>query len=96
MCTGGTARFEGHFNRWRWMLKPGDDWTDEAWPDLRLPEAAALTPALVDELARLYQVNPMLQALLNTAEAAKSDIEVARRERSPTFSVGVARLPHRC
>jgi outer membrane protein TolC len=63
--------------------------TDEAWPTLRLPESATLTPALADELARLYQVNPMLQALLNTAEAAKSEIEVARRERSPTFSVGV-------
>jgi outer membrane protein TolC len=63
--------------------------TDAAWPHLRLPESATLTPALADELARLYQVNPMLQALLNTAEAAKSEIEVARRERSPTFSVGV-------
>jgi outer membrane protein TolC len=63
--------------------------TDEAWPNLRLPESATLTPGLSDELARLYQVNPMLQALLNTAEAAKSEIEVARRERSPIFSVGV-------
>ncbi len=63
--------------------------TDEAWPNLRLPESATLTPALTDELARLYQVNPMLQAQLNTAEAAKSEIEVARRERSPIFSVGV-------
>jgi len=63
--------------------------TDEAWPNLRLPESATLTPGLSDELARLYQVNPMLQALLNTAEAAKSEIEVARRERSPVFSVGV-------
>ena len=63
--------------------------TDAAWPNLRLPESATLTPALTDELARLYQVNPMLQALLNTAEAAKSEIEVARRERSPIASVGV-------
>lgn len=63
--------------------------TDEAWPNLRLPESATLTPGLSEELARLYQVNPMLQALLNTAEAAKSEIEVARRERSPIFSVGV-------
>jgi outer membrane protein TolC len=63
--------------------------TDEAWPNLRLPESATLTPGLSDELARLYQVNPMLLALLNTAEAAKSEIEVARRERSPIFSVGV-------
>ena len=60
-----------------------------AWPVLRLPESASLTPALADELNRLFQVNPMLQALLNTANAAKSEIEVARRERSPIFSVGV-------
>ena len=62
---------------------------DESWPVLRLPESAALTPALAEELNRLFQVNPMLQGLLNTANAAKLDIEVARRERSPIFSVGV-------
>lgn len=63
--------------------------SDAAWPNFRLPESAALTPALADELARLYLVNPMLQALVNTAEAAKSEVEVARRVRSPVFSVGV-------
>ncbi len=63
--------------------------TDGDWPDLRLPDAAAFAPALTNELARLQQVNPMLQALINTAEAAKSDIEIARRERGPVFSVGV-------
>lgn len=62
---------------------------DEPWPVLRLPDSAALTPALNEELNRLFQVNPMLQALLNTAHAAMSEIEVARRERSPIFSVGV-------
>ena len=62
---------------------------DETWPVLRLPEAASLTPALSEELSRLFQVNPMLRALLSTATAAKLDIEVARRERSPIFSVGV-------
>lgn len=63
--------------------------TDAAWPSLLLPESATLPPALADELARLYKVNPMLQALLNSADAAKSEIEVARRERSPIFSIGV-------
>lgn len=29
VCNGGTARFEGHLNRWQWMLKPGDPWHDE-------------------------------------------------------------------
>lgn len=61
---------------------------DEAWSVLRLPESASLTPALTEELNRLFQVNPMLHALLNTAEAARAEIEVARRERSPIFSVG--------
>ena len=28
--TGGTARFEYHHARWRWMTEPGGTWTDEA------------------------------------------------------------------
>jgi outer membrane protein TolC len=62
---------------------------DSPWQVLRLPESASLTPALAEELSRLFQVNPMLQAMLNTANTAKSEIEIAKRERSPMFSVGV-------
>jgi cobalt-zinc-cadmium efflux system outer membrane protein len=62
---------------------------DSSWPVLRLPESASLTPALAEELSRLFQVNPMLQAMLNTANTARSEIEIAKRERSPMFSVGV-------
>jgi predicted dehydrogenase len=29
VCEGGTVRFEGHKNRWRWMLKPDEPWHDE-------------------------------------------------------------------
>ncbi len=29
VCTGGTARFETHGSRWRWMIEPGGQWTDE-------------------------------------------------------------------
>jgi predicted dehydrogenase len=29
ICDQGTCRLELHRNRWRWMLKPGDDWHDE-------------------------------------------------------------------
>jgi predicted dehydrogenase len=29
VCEGGTAKYEGHLNRWRWMLKPDDPWHDE-------------------------------------------------------------------
>ena len=61
---------------------------DAAWPTLRLPDSALLTPKLADELTRLFQANPMLAAQFRTAEAARADIEVARRERSPVFSVG--------
>ena len=62
---------------------------DSSWPVLRLPESVSLTPALAEEMNQLFHVNPMLQAMLNTANAAKSEIEVAKRERSPMFSVGV-------
>lgn len=62
---------------------------NEGWPVLRLPDSPALTPTLNEELNRLFQVNPMIQALLNTANAAQSEIEVARRERSPIYSIGV-------
>ena len=62
---------------------------ESAWPTLRLPESASLTPALADEMIQLFHVNPMLQAMLGTANVAKSEIEIAKRERSPMFSVGV-------
>lgn len=26
ICEGGTARFEAHENRWRWMSSPGNEW----------------------------------------------------------------------
>jgi predicted dehydrogenase len=29
VCTAGTARFEYHQGRWRWMIQPGGQWTDE-------------------------------------------------------------------
>lgn len=29
VCRGGTARFEPHFSRWRWMDKPDGPWHDE-------------------------------------------------------------------
>src|SRR5262249_2492689 len=30
VCERGTARFELHSHRWRWMTTPGDPWQDEA------------------------------------------------------------------
>lgn len=34
IATGGTARFEFHNQRWRWMTEPGGTWTDEESPPL--------------------------------------------------------------
>ena len=61
---------------------------NEEWPVLRLPESASLAPALADQLDQLFRINPMLESLLRSADAARAEIEVARRERSPIFSVG--------
>jgi predicted dehydrogenase len=29
ICDGGTVRYEGHRNRWRWTIKPEEPWHDE-------------------------------------------------------------------
>ncbi len=34
VCKAGTARFEFHANRWRWMIEPGSEWHDEVTPEL--------------------------------------------------------------
>ena len=34
VCTHGTLRFEAHHNRWRWMIEPHSEWTDEVISDL--------------------------------------------------------------
>jgi predicted dehydrogenase len=34
VCERGTARFESHEHRWRWLTEPGGTWTDEGIPPL--------------------------------------------------------------
>ncbi len=34
ICERGTARFESHEHRWRWMTEPGNVWHDEVFPPL--------------------------------------------------------------
>jgi predicted dehydrogenase len=51
VCTDGTARFEYHQNRWRWMREPGGEWTDEdfgplARDELFVRQAAAMLDAV--------------------------------------------------
>ncbi len=38
ICTKGTARFEFHENRWRWMIEPSSQWHDESMPTLERDE----------------------------------------------------------
>jgi outer membrane protein, heavy metal efflux system len=62
---------------------------DQSWEKLKLPDSGAATPDLDDELAKIAAANPSLQGLARAMEAARSEIEVARRESKPVFSVGV-------
>lgn len=62
---------------------------DSRWPVLRLPARAEITPSLEEELGRLFDSNPMIAAQQQMAEAARAEVEVARRERTPMFSAGV-------
>jgi predicted dehydrogenase len=34
VCQRGTARFEAHHHRWRWMTVPDEPWHDECFPPL--------------------------------------------------------------
>jgi predicted dehydrogenase len=51
VCERGTVRFEGHENRWRWMMAPGEAWHDE-------PHAAMERDALF-----VTQANQFLDAV---------------------------------
>lgn len=62
---------------------------DESWEKLKLPESSASTPNLDDELVKIAAANPSLRGLAGAMEAARSEIEMARRESKPVFSVGV-------
>lgn len=63
--------------------------TDSPWPNLQLPASDSLAASSQEDLNNLYRLNPMLKALMSTAEAARAEVEVANRERSPIFSLGV-------
>lgn len=62
---------------------------DDPWPAIRLPAGATNTPALDAQLTNLVAANPMLQRVASEELAARSGIEVARRQSKPVFSVGV-------
>lgn len=62
---------------------------DEPWPVLTLPQSAAAIPALQTELAKIASSNPMLLSLRNASDSARADIDIAKGESKPVFSVGV-------
>ena len=79
VCDGGTARFEGHLNRWRWMLKPGDAWHDEQFEALErdaffVGQANAFLDLLEDRAPPLCTFEEGLQTLrVNLAALASAD-----------------------
>jgi predicted dehydrogenase len=79
ICTGGTIRFEGHHNRWRWMLKPGDAWTDEQFDPIErdtffVNQANAFLDVLEDRAPPLCTLEEGLQTLrVNLAALASAD-----------------------
>jgi predicted dehydrogenase len=79
ICDGGTARFEGHLNRWRWMIKPGDPWTDEQFEAMErdtffINQANAFLDVLEDRAPPLCTLEEGLQSLrVNLAALASAD-----------------------
>jgi predicted dehydrogenase len=79
ICDGGTARFEGHNSRWRWMLKPGDAWTDEQFEPFErdvffVKQANAFLDLLDDRVKPLCTLEEGLQTLrVNLAALASAD-----------------------
>jgi predicted dehydrogenase len=81
VCNRGTARFEFHRSRWRWMSEPGGAWTDEDVGPLErdtlfMRQAEALldaaagrreVPCSLDDAVHTLRVN---LAILRSAESA--------------------------
>ena len=79
VCEGGTARFEVHRCRWRWMAEPGGDWHDEALgpmerDDLFIRQAGAFLDAMEGRAPPLCTLDEGLATLkVNLAALASAD-----------------------
>lgn len=76
-CERGTARFESHENRWRWMIAPGDDWHDERPPLLErdalfVAQANALLDAVEGKAPPPCSLDDGVQTLLVNLAALAS------------------------
>jgi predicted dehydrogenase len=87
VCTRGTARFENHASRWRWMTEPGDTWHDEAATPLERDalfarQAHAFLDAVEGRAAPLCSVSEACQTLqVNLAilaSAGRGDWQIAK------------------
>jgi predicted dehydrogenase len=56
VCERGTAQFQAHEHRWRWMTEPGQVWRDEPFPPLER------------DTIFLAQANQFLDVVEGTAE----------------------------
>jgi len=68
VCRGGTVRYEPGQFRWRWVLKPGDPWHDEQFPeaardDLFIAQANAFLDAVEGHAPPLCTLEEGMQTL---------------------------------
>lgn len=81
VCERGTARFEGHLSRWRWMIHPDDPWHDEppqqlARNELFVLQANAFLDVLDGRAPPLCSLEEGLQTLrVNLAALASLEKE---------------------
>jgi len=79
ICRRGTARYEGHQNRWRWAVTPDEPWHDEPGPplerdDLFTRQAEAFLDAVAGRCPPLCSLADGVQTLrVNLAMLASAD-----------------------
>ena len=87
ICDQGVARFEGHRQRWRWMVRPEEPWHDEAGGEiprdsLFLAQAQGFLDALEGRAAPLCTLADGLQTLRVNLAALESLRQQAWQELS--------------
>lgn len=74
ICRGGTARFEYHENRWRWMAEPGRQWHDE--PGSTLERDTLFTRQAEAFLDAVDQSRPPLCTLDEAAQTLRVNLAI--------------------
>jgi predicted dehydrogenase len=81
-CHRGTARYEHHFDRWRWMARPGESWHDEPGETrprdaLFIDQAHAFLDAVEGRAPPLCGLEEGIQALRVNLAALASTLQHA-------------------